>query len=81
LDYDEETRTHSVFLTSVLSDSHWTRRSSSRAAYLLAAVVHYLVNALEFVVHDGLGLPNPVWGDVWVIHHPVDDETGRQPPF
>jgi|GEM_PF-2117998 hypothetical protein len=48
---------------------------------LLAAVVHYLVNALEFVVHDGLGLPNPVWGDVWVIHHPVDDETGRQPPF
>ena len=30
---------------------------------LLAVVVaHYLVNALEFLVHEGLGLPDPVWG-------------------
>jgi membrane protease YdiL (CAAX protease family) len=29
---------------------------------LLAVVVaHYLVNALEFLVHEGLGLPDPVW--------------------
>jgi len=30
---------------------------------LLAVVVaHYLVNALEFAVHEGLGLSDPVWG-------------------
>ena len=28
---------------------------------LLVVVAHYLVNALEFGVHEGLGLPDPVW--------------------
>ncbi|MFC7195011.1 CPBP family intramembrane glutamic endopeptidase [Halosimplex aquaticum] len=28
---------------------------------LVVVVAHYLVNALEFLVHEGLGLPDPVW--------------------
>jgi membrane protease YdiL (CAAX protease family) len=28
---------------------------------LVVVVAHYLVNALEFVVHEGVGLPDPVW--------------------
>ncbi|WP_246022963.1 CPBP family intramembrane glutamic endopeptidase [Halosimplex halophilum] len=28
---------------------------------LMVVVAHYLVNALEFLVHEGLGLPDPVW--------------------
>ena len=28
---------------------------------VLVVVAHYLVNALEFGVHEGLGLPDPVW--------------------
>ena len=28
---------------------------------LLVVVAHYLINALEFGVHEGLGLPDPVW--------------------
>ncbi|QPV65035.1 CPBP family intramembrane metalloprotease [Halosimplex litoreum] len=28
---------------------------------LVVVVAHYLVNALEFLAHEGLGLPDPVW--------------------
>ncbi|WP_459192766.1 CPBP family intramembrane glutamic endopeptidase [Halosimplex sp. J119] len=28
---------------------------------LVVVVAHYLVNALEFLVHEGFGLPDPVW--------------------
>jgi len=28
---------------------------------LVVVVAHYLVNALEFLVHEGLGLPDPIW--------------------
>ncbi|WP_436926464.1 CPBP family intramembrane glutamic endopeptidase [Halosimplex amylolyticum] len=28
---------------------------------LVVIVAHYLVNALEFFVHEGLGLPDPIW--------------------
>ncbi|MFB6151604.1 MAG: lysostaphin resistance A-like protein [Haloarculaceae archaeon] len=29
---------------------------------LVVVVAHYLVNALEFGLHEGVGLPDPVWG-------------------
>jgi membrane protease YdiL (CAAX protease family) len=30
-------------------------------SFLVVVVAHYLVNALEFLVHEGVGLPDPVW--------------------
>jgi membrane protease YdiL (CAAX protease family) len=30
-------------------------------SFVVVAVAHYLVNALEFGLHERLGLPDPVW--------------------
>jgi len=30
-------------------------------SFVVVVVAHYLVNAMEFAVHEGLGLPDPVW--------------------
>jgi membrane protease YdiL (CAAX protease family) len=30
-------------------------------SFVVVVVAHYVVNALEFLVHEGVGLPDPVW--------------------
>jgi membrane protease YdiL (CAAX protease family) len=30
-------------------------------SFLVVVVAHYVVNALEFGLHEGLGLPDPIW--------------------
>jgi hypothetical protein len=30
-------------------------------SFVVVVVAHYVINALEFLVHEGVGLPDPVW--------------------